>query len=634
MREDIQALRGWAVTLVVLNHAGLGYFHSGFLGVDVFFVISGFLITGHLAKSISDGTFSFREFYFKRARRILPAAYATIILTCFGSIWFLSSTESEPLRDQVLGAVGFAINFVLWRQTDYFGAEANLKPLLHMWSLAIEEQFYIVLPVVMIALPARLWKVSITAISAASIALCLAWVRYDPAGAFYLLPTRAWELAIGSIGALLCARSSSARVVAGAMFWPAILVLIVVPMVAIDLPHPGVQALAVCAATLVVILARDERIGKSLPVRGLARIGDVSYSLYLVHWPVMVFAYAATLGQPSLAISIGTIAVSIALAVALYTLVEQPVRKGFNRPTLRFGAITAFAALLTVGSFFASASAAKTEVDFAAVRALNYGLDKRCNFAKHSFEPLAECQTSSSPKVLVWGDSYAMHLVPGLIEISVKDITQATFSACAPFLGIAPNRDMADGEAWADRCLAFNRDVLRYLADTPSIEVVVLGSPWRLYVDGKSTVWDDTSGTKVASTAGADFAFERLSKTIEAIQSLGRKVVMFTPPPRAGTDTSSCIERLITGRVLFHKTDCSIDATQALRADAAVYDLAEKLKARYDVQVVRIADALCDGAVCETAINGTPVYRDGGHLSYAGSEAVMRRLGLKAILPE
>lgn len=192
-RTDIQALRGLAVSIVLLYHAKLGIFENGYLGVDIFFVISGFLITHLIKTEIDSGKFHLPRFYWNRAKRLLPAAYVTFFFIAILSPFILNNTALDGLRAQMIGAVTFTSNIILWRQSGYFTADAGLQPLLHTWSLAIEEQFYLILPAILLITPRRLWlKATIIALIA-GITLCFITVQFKPSISFYLLPFRAWE---------------------------------------------------------------------------------------------------------------------------------------------------------------------------------------------------------------------------------------------------------------------------------------------------------------------------------------------------------------------------------------------------------------------------------------------------------
>jgi peptidoglycan/LPS O-acetylase OafA/YrhL len=629
LRGDIQALRGWAVWLVLLDHADITPVQHGYLGVDIFFVISGYLITTILAESISNGTFQFRDFYFRRARRILPAAYATIALTAVASIYFLTSLEMESFGTQVLGAITFTINFVLWEQTDYFAIGSNLKPLLHLWSLAVEEQYYVLLPAVMFLIPPRYWRGLTVGVFIASFALYLWWVQRDPTGAFYMLPTRAWELTLGSLGAVFRSPLQQYQRLWTALFWPSVVSLVLAPLVSFGSPHPGIQALVVCTATLAIILAKNEWVASTLLVTPLARMGDVSYSLYLVHWPIMVFTYCAYLGEVPLSARLMALALSVALAVLLYRFVEQPARRAFHIPSLRFAGVGVAASITTVGVYFLSAAYARgqSEFDFAEVRAKNYGLDAVCDRSGGSFGLLKECRTAEEPEILVWGDSYAMHLVPGIIAETDKGVIQATFSSCPPVLGYAP-KDIARAPESARRCIKFNEDVLRYLAQAKSIKTVVLGSPWRIYTSAGAEAMTVGEGDRLVSRkAGMKMAIEGMGETIRAIKRLEKRVIVFGPPPRSDSDSSACVERHLAGKVVLGApNECSIDKAKALWQDRHVIQVLDAVEDRYDVEVVRISDELCGESDCRTMVGHVPVYRDAGHLSSMGSKMVMKHL--------
>lgn len=622
LRQDIQALRGWAVTLVVLDHADIGPFHHGYLGVDIFFVISGYLITRILADQISDGSFSFTDFYFKRARRILPAAYATLILTCIGSVWFLTSIEIDALRNQVFGVLTFTSNFVFHSQTDYFATTANTKPLLHTWSLAIEEQYYLLAPATMFFMPIRYWRPATLALFALCLLACLILVRFEPSSAFYMLPTRAWELMIGAIGALYFQRLQNFDAAWRILFWPALAALAIIPAISFGLPHPGIQSLAVCLATLVIILAQKEGLFQNFGARIFSRIGDISYSLYLVHWPILVFTFAAYLSDAPLEARLVAVGMSLLLAIGMYVYVERPARYHLRIPTPQIAAATIAFSVGAVGLYFGTAAYARLETDFTDLRRPNVGLSRGCDISDAQYKASLKCQTAPEPKVLVWGDSYAMHLVPGLMHSTEKGIVQATVSSCGPFLNyaIAPKRIKSSTEDGAKRCISFNKRVLEHLKDWKSIETVILGSPIRYAVNEGSEMFMLSGQKLIRRESGMDLAMDGMGRIIEQVQRMGKKVIVVAPPPAAGWDTSICVERAMTGKIILGDvSSCNFDADHALKRDVRVNKFLDALSARYGVTVVRIADAICSNGMCETMIDGAPIYRDQGHLSYKGS---------------
>ena len=281
LRADIQALRGYAVLIVLFYHAKIGFLQAGYLGVDIFFVISGFLITRLVKNSLERGDFSFSEFYFRRAKRLLPAAYVTFFVTALLTPFFLSSSEMIDFRMQMLGAVTFIGNIVLWQQSGYFGGAAGLKPLLHVWSLAIEEQYYFILPAFLFFLPRRYWKPATAFVLVCSFALCLFLVQKKAAATFYLLPTGGGN-SICSVGALFTINGRWEKVLK-LMFSPALAALLLLPTIKIAGYHPGPDAFLICLATLIVILRYHPLLLRGWIMGALGRIGDISYSLYLVH---------------------------------------------------------------------------------------------------------------------------------------------------------------------------------------------------------------------------------------------------------------------------------------------------------------------------------------------------------------
>lgn len=637
-RTDIQALRGLAILLVLLHHGRLlPWLKAGHLGVDVFFVVSGYLITGILQRALADGTFSFTGFYFRRAKRLLPAAYVTFAVTALLSALFLTRPEMRDFTWQLLGAVTFTGNIALWMQTGYFEGAAHLKPLLHVWSLSIEEQYYLLLPAALVFTPRRFWKVGMFALVAGSLLLCFALLPTKPGAVFYLLPTRAWELGLGSLG-VLALEGSVAGAWLARLFWPALAALLVVPFFPTGAPHPGLDALIVCTATLVVLLRRHPVLNRGWPARGLAHLGDISYSLYLVHWPLLAFAANAWVSPVPGWVRAGLVVVAVALAWALYRWVEDPMRRAeiaFNRKSL-FVTLSASSCLVLIGFAVNHLQSWGKPVDYAHQRRANSGFTA-CEYGD-TYLPKPKCQNKDSPRILVWGDSYAMHLIEGITASTDNGVVQATKSLCGPFLGISVYYPAlpAYSRSWAKGCMQFNQTVLNHLSSTPAVDVVVISSWYEQYLAGSPLLANVNGGIQPTTKSfeekdgGQDVAVESLRATISAVRALGKRVVMVARPPMSGFDVGRCLEIKANGKTFFgaDNRSCAIDEVKYRTSSKEVLAFLDRVSREADVSVIRLDDFLCHAGTCATERNGTVLYRDGGHLSVDGSRLLGSEMGL------
>jgi len=621
-RIDIQALRGLAVILVLLDHTKLGIFPGGYLGVDIFFVISGFLITRMVKEGLEAGTFSFFQFYFRRAKRLLPAAYVTFLVTALFAPFFLSATEERDFLYQLAGAVTFTCNVVLWQQAGYFDGAADLKPLLHVWSLSLEEQYYMVLPAAMALIPGRFWRPAALLILMTSLVSCLVLVHFKPIATFYLLPTRAWELAIGSVAALWAFEGVLRRLVT-LLFWAALLALFLIPAFPSSSAHPGPDALIVCVATLIVILRKHERLTTNPASRALASVGDASYSLYLAHWPVFAFLNNAYVGEPSTIANTLALGLALVLGYLLYRFIEFPIRRMEVIPSWRFvsAAVTASFALV-LGSVAIAAVRPDTQ-DFTEIRRTNFGFGKDCEF-HDNFTPRRACANSESPRILVWGDSYAMQLVPGILAATNAGVIQATQSACGPLAGLAPTEPGRYPRSWAEQCMAFNQSVFDYLASQPTIELVVLSSRFAQYLEPsvESVSWRVlriVDGNLVESEPSLPIALAAMRQTINRVRALGKRVIVFAPPPSSGFDIGLCLDRQANRKLIFGaSSNCQIPLADFERYQSRELEFIDSLT-NEGVEVVRFDKALCSLQSCTTKLDGIFLYRDTGHLSYDGS---------------
>ncbi len=617
VRQDIQALRGLAVALVVLDHIGLKYLKNGFLGVDIFFVISGFLITGIICEKIQRGEFTFSEFYLRRARRLLPSAFATILLTSLGSIVFLNSIELHELQSQVVGALTFSINFVLWGQTGYFDTAAGFKPLLHLWSLAVEEQFYLVLPVVLLLAPRHLWRVVLVTLAALSLVVCIYLSTVDQSAAFYLLPSRAWELLLGSIGARII-HNEKVKGVARTFLIPSSLILVAIQFFSTGFSHPGLDALIVCAATLVILLASRTELNKSVLLRPLSRLGDISYPLYLVHWPLIVFMNSSYIGPIPALIKCGVVGLSVILAVLIHKYLETPLRFAGKRESM-VAAAYVIAAGFVFGVHVSAMHIAKPEIDFLENRLPNKGLDRSCDSPK--FTDSIKCKTSESPATLVWGDSFAMHLVPGLVVAQKIDLRQATFSACPPFLDTSPYNTKNPVPKKTETCMGFNDSVLEFLKKHSEIKNVIIGTSFAQYANAgsKNAVRVSPGDIKIVDT-GLDQLKLDMQKTISAIKSLGKTVVVVSSTPGITTQNLVCMERTVSHKFVFgENTDCGKARETYDRQTKKMREFYTFVESELLTKVVRLSDMLCNELSCLSMVDGIPIYRDEGHLSHSGS---------------
>ncbi|MCB1743776.1 MAG: acyltransferase, partial [Gammaproteobacteria bacterium] len=582
---------------------------------------SGFLITGIISRGIGAGTFSFRKFYYRRAKRLLPAAYVVIAVTVLLAPWFLSELAIEDLKAQVIGALTFTANVVLWMQTGYFEAGGETKALLHFWSLAIEEQYYMVMPLLLFLLPRPFWLPVVAGIMLVLGAASPYFAWSNPDAAFFLPHTRAWELAVGSFGALLPARYLGTRALSLARV-PAIAVLLSIPFFPTGLPHPGVDAMLVCLATLVIILGHDNsRWEKILPARGLAFVGDFSYSLYLVHWPIVVFTKAAWLeGAPPHALAIA-VALSFVLAWLLFRFVEEPFRQGFNRyPARTVGTILA-ASLVIATAPTAISAATASSVDFTKMLRRNYGLDTVCADRAAGFTELpAECRSTDNPKILVWGDSFAMMWAKALADaMPDKGVLQATLPRCSPMFrsAISSVRASKDRRQESEDCLDFNNSVMDLIVRSTELETVVVSSPFAAPLSRGAYLLTRGADGKVDETRlNRDLSIEQMKTIAETIRASGKKLVFIAPPPRLKLDMAACQERLMRGLVTFTRyKNCAIPEASWRRTRKRTIDFLDDV-ANAGVPVLYPSDFLCTEGVCATAMDGTIIYRDHGHLSY------------------
>lgn len=587
-RLDIDGLRAVAVLPVVLFHVGFSSFPGGFIGVDVFFVISGYLITNIIYQETLKGQFSFLNFYERRLRRIMPALLAVIVFVVVGSLFLLMPSKLREFPPQLLGTVFFAANIVLWRQSGYFSVEAEQKPLLHMWSLGVEEQFYIFAPIILILilhLAPKFLKPIMVLLTIGSFALCAVFTATHPSPSFYLLPTRAWELLAGALVAVGVLSKPERSHLACELLTVLGLGLIIGGMLFINdsMVFPGsIAAFAVVGTVLVILCGQGTRAGALLgwgPIRGL---GLISYSLYLWHWPLIVFArdVGFLTGLMSQIVLIG---ISIIVAWLSWHFIEAPFRDKVRFP--RRSILVGSAIGIVVTSIVAIAiylsdglpSRFSEEINrFDAAAKDISPMRNRCHRTS-SIGPIADTCVlgEGTPTVAVWSDSHGVELSYALGEM--LPVRQISYSSCPPALGLqVKTRPLCDEH---------NDRVLSYLTNPVSgIKTVVLANFF-------------------GSLLG-DPAFRiGFAETVNQLAAAGLDVIVVAQLPRSGVNVPT---HLVGGNE--HTFPFATFETQ----HSTMITYLSGLKA---AKVFDPASIICSETECQFVVDGDPVLFDHHHPS-------------------
>jgi peptidoglycan/LPS O-acetylase OafA/YrhL len=617
-RADIDGLRAIAVGSVILYHLNFRV-SGGFAGVDVFFVISGFLITGIIQRDIAADRFSINRFYERRIRRIAPALFGVLGVSTIGA-WLWLMPASLELFGQNLVATGvFGSNLLLWWSTDYFAADASNLPLLHVWSLAVEEQFYFAFPWLLVLvrkLTARKRLMTVWAICILSFLLCVWWTYQTPETAFYLLPARAWELLLGSLLALGAFKPTERRWMREAIGVLGLLMM-TVGFFVLDhqTPFPGAAALLPCVGTGLIIYAGgrgDTVVDRLLGLRPLAFLGLISYSLYLWHWPLIVFWKQSLVGEFTPLARVGLLVASIVLATLSWKFIEQPIRSraGFWSNRRVVGAFLLCTALVLGAGFAMSASGgfpSRLPAGAAAVAATQ-GYDAErdyrrglCFLTSATPNRALDRQKCLNPtpgkrNVLLIGDSHAAHLWPGLNEVFHEhNILQGTVSGCRPLLD-SPG---------AKRCLRVRDHLFNEAIPDLKPDTILLAAGWK------------------------PRDLEQVPKTVAYLRKHSRRVIVLGPI----VEYSLPLPHLVAVGLWKEKPEL-VDQYRVTKSKALDRAMRKSL-ADAEVDYRSLYDVLCSVEACIVADElGVPIQFDYGHLTGDGSILLARLLRSQGFLVE
>lgn len=631
-RAEIDGLRALAVVPVILFHAGFELFSGGFVGVDVFFVISGYLITTILIEDIKNKRFSIVNFYERRARRILPALFF-VMLVCIPFAWMWMLPNQMKDFSQSLVAVSlFASNILFWRESGYFAAAAEEKPLLHTWSLAVEEQYYVLFPIFLILA----WRFGknrvfwmIVVMAAISLMLSEWGWRNNATANFYLAPTRAWELFAGSIAAFIVQKQGVQKNNLLALIG---LAAIVFSIFFYDeaTPFPSVYALVpVLGVVLLVLYADKETIAaRLLSTKGFVGIGLISYSAYLWHQPLFAFARIRSLEHPSMILMFELSILAMLLAYLSWKYIEKPFR---SRTSIGKKTIFVFS-LIGLSSF--------TFVGYQGHS--NEGYRERFNIENSVYESLtrskrqSECfgknviqrndwfcnigTSSSPPSIFVFGDSHSLSFLPAIDAALSENNESGLFtgtSGCTPFLRIHSLR----GDQLENNCNELNLRVFNYVQQN-AIDTLILVARWTYYTDGgyqgDNFSYIGFSETDERTQETSRLAFEYgLRETISAYSEIGVNVIVVSQVPQQIRDPLDVYAHsTLSGKSL---AESSVSRTEHLRLQRYV----TSLFVTEGVTLLDFTDTFCDQSHCSVGTNLASFYYDDDHLSLSGSSLLV-----------
>ncbi len=647
-RKEIDGLRAVAVIPIILFHAGFKHFSGGFVGVDVFFVISGYLITSIILSEKEKGTFSLINFYERRARRIIPALFLVMIASTLASWFWLSPAHMKDFSESLLAVSLFSSNILFWQETGYWGVVNELKPLLHTWSLAVEEQYYVFFPLFLMLM----WRFkkrwilnSFFLIAIGSLSLSH-WAAYNlPTANFFLLPTRGWELAIGAGVAfyflyrknIMRSLLSHKAVDEFLSLFGLILIGYAVFVFDEQTPVPSLYALVPTIGTALVIIfsSKETLSGKLLGSKIPVAIGLISYSTYLWHQPLFVFARHTSLEEPSKAIFGILSFIAILLAYISWKFVETPFRKKGRHSRKQIFLITVIgsAVFIVFGFIGHITDGYKARLSNAALK-----IDNSANAV--GISTLDVIGDASNIKGVILGDSHANSIVHSLNDALINEkygLKSYIKDGCPPLRGLY-RHDIA---SYGDVCdLHYKRAYGEIISDN-NLQTVVIVARFTLYLEssrfdngeggiekGPTThvIYDDLkfkNGIRPLSQRQALIA-ARIAEDVKTLLDASKKVVLVYPIPEVGWDTSS----IGIQKAWESGQDVTISTSfkQFIARNAFAFSVLDALGEHENLKRVYPHKYFCNTYIqdrCIAIYKSNSFYRDSNHLSNSGANLIV-----------
>ncbi|MGA3181835.1 MAG: acyltransferase family protein [Verrucomicrobiota bacterium] len=607
-------MRALAILPVMLFHAEFGC-PGGFVGVDVFFVISGFLITSLILEEIHNDAFSLAMFWERRIRRILPALFVVVFATLIAACFLYFPDDFKLVGQSVLAQALLLSNVFFWRQTGYFADGVDTLPLLHTWSLAVEEQFYVLFPLLLIYL-GRHKRFSIARtilwVGFGSFALSVVGTYSRPTATFYLLPTRAWELMVGAFLAAVPGRHVTKSWLNEMAAWSGLcLILFPIFYYTPDTRFPGLAAVPPCLGTALIIFsggAKPTLISRVLALKPVAFIGLISYPLYLWHWPLLVFSRYRSVDLQSWWIRVALLLASVVCAAASWKWIETPFRKRRLCPRrsqlFSIAACAMLTLLLLGGCVFLDRG---MPFRFPSQALAYYGYRKSYAFrasitveqaAAGQFVELGAQSTNQPVEILIWGDSHAMSVAPVLDELcrrfSVRGV-EAAHSSTAPILGYISNTSKF---GLNEDSPAFSQSIVDFIAKK-RVKTVILAALWSSYKP-------------------PDVVEAKLAATVQTIMASGASVYVLKDVPMPGFD----VPRLAAFTVMRHGNPARLGTSlDKYAADNGAYESIFKHVSQIGAIVLDTPKYLLNtNGFYDVVRDNKALYFDSHHLSVDGSK--------------
>lgn len=636
-RPDIDGLRAVAVLLVVGYHAFPGKLVGGFIGVDIFFVISGFLISSILFQGLQKGSFSFREFYLRRIKRIFPSLLLVLSVCYAIGWWVLLSDEFEQLGKHLAGGATFISNWMLWSESGYFDKSAETKPLLHLWSLAIEEQFYIAWPFLLWFAFKKKWQLFgvILAICVGSFIVNCYLTAQNSVSAFFSPLARFWELLSGALLAWSIGKFSESKLRSLASFLGTVLLIGGSLYIKKENQFPGVLALVPVLGAVLIILSGPKawfnRTVLSHPI--LVWFGLISFPLYLWHWPLLSLAQIMEEEFPSRAIRCGAVLMSVLLAWMSYRFIEQPIRFGKNeKQSGRFliaglGIVGVLGFVTYFGKGFDFRMGGQRKV----LREIVSNPEKKVtgiDCVKHigevkrlSFDGLCTLSKDSVPSVLVVGDSHTIQYQAAFFKYFPEDsVLMIAQTSCLPF---------ATHKLVNRECEKKIDAVVDILKNHASIKRVFLAGHWAYLMSGEFDEFGPNWRLAKAPTEKSINTFSNNAARVLGAATRGdRQVTLLKDIPDLDFDIRSCFDvrpvRLTKKKL---RETCAMSATEyEIRMKPFELVMNRLLKDFPTVGEFDPAPLFCDSHQCQAIEKETPQYFNGDHLNYLGADRVINSL--------